>query len=414
MKVLVSAYACSPYDGSERAVGWNWICELDQYHRITVLTSSAYENDIEDYKNNNPDALKNTKFVYVDVPNTSWHKEYRLERFYYILWQKQAVRVARELVAKEHFDLVHHVTYVTCVLPTYMHELDIPFLLGPVAGGDRIPTIINYPMGMKDAIFEKVRRLSQKVFSSTRNFKKTVEKVGLILVTTEETAKLIPSKYQHKVEIFQAIGLREDLYYPEPAPKPERIPRFLMAGRMVYLKGYNLAIQAFVNALDMGCEAELTILGNTENNPAQEVYKGSLKKLCGKYLDKEIKFVSKVEYSKMKAFYDDFDVLLNCGLRDSGCFVVMEAMSRSIPVICVDAGGPKVNTTDETAVKIQPAPLQEMIEHITNSIIDLAQNVDKREKMGITAREYALENFLMEERTKRMNKYYERVAKKVN
>ena len=47
MKVLASVYACSPYDGSERAVGWNWITELDKYHMITAITSYKYKNDIE-------------------------------------------------------------------------------------------------------------------------------------------------------------------------------------------------------------------------------------------------------------------------------------------------------------------------------------------------------------------------------
>ena len=54
MKVLASVYACSPYDGSERAVGWNWIKELDKYHEITALTSHVYKNDIEDYCKKNP------------------------------------------------------------------------------------------------------------------------------------------------------------------------------------------------------------------------------------------------------------------------------------------------------------------------------------------------------------------------
>lgn len=46
MKVLASVYACSPYDGSERAVGWNWLKELNEYHEITALTSYTYKRDM--------------------------------------------------------------------------------------------------------------------------------------------------------------------------------------------------------------------------------------------------------------------------------------------------------------------------------------------------------------------------------
>ena len=49
MKILASVYACSPYDGSERAVGWNWIKELDKSNQITAITSHVYQHDIEDF-----------------------------------------------------------------------------------------------------------------------------------------------------------------------------------------------------------------------------------------------------------------------------------------------------------------------------------------------------------------------------
>lgn len=37
MKVLASVYACSPYDGSERAVGWNWLKELNNFMKSQRL-----------------------------------------------------------------------------------------------------------------------------------------------------------------------------------------------------------------------------------------------------------------------------------------------------------------------------------------------------------------------------------------
>lgn len=293
MKILASVYACSPYDGSERAVGWNWVYELDKYHDITAITSSSYRKDIEDYIEKNPNQLKNTRFVYVDVPHTSWHKGYRLERIYYILWQKKAAKVARNLNKVEHFDLVHHMTYVTCVLPTYMHSLKIPFLLGPVAGGDLISSKIQYPLDRKAKRFENVRLLSQKIFTATPNFSKTVKKASLILTATDDTERLIPSKYKDKVHIFQAAGLKEDIFNPEPIKEKHGVPQFLMAGRMLYLKGYELGITAFVKAIESGLQAELTILGDTEDNKSMEAYKKRIMDICGTHLGKEIRVVKK-------------------------------------------------------------------------------------------------------------------------
>lgn len=411
MKVLASVYACSPYDGSERAVGWNWIKELDKYHEITALTSHVYKNDIEDYCKKNPKVINNTRFVYVDVPHTSWHVGYRLERLYYMLWQKEAVKIAKKLAKQEHYDLVHHITYVTCVLPTYMHQVGLPFLLGPVSGGENTPSVINYPMSKKEKLIELIRTSSQVFFKVTPNFHKTMSRADMILATTEETKVMIPQKYQNKVRVFQSIGLTEEIFDPKPITKPERVPKFLVAGRMLYWKGFEMAISAFIKALENDVNAELTVLGDTENNPAYEAHRDFLKKLCGEHLNKQIHFVSKVEHSQMKSFYDGFDVLINCSLRDSGCFVVMEAMSRSLPLICVNTGGPKVNTTSESAVKIEPAPMQQMIDSIAMAVEKLARNKSLREHMGEEGRKYAIDTFLVSERTKQMNRYYDEIVR---
>lgn len=409
MRILASVYACSPYDGSERAVGWNWLKELNKHYEITALTSHVYKKDIEDYLSKNTGEMENVQFIYIDVPHTTWHIGYKLERLYYILWQNQALKVAKELVKKKHYDLVHHITYVTCILPTKMYKLGIPFLYGPVSGGENTPAIIGYPMSKKSKIVEYIRSGAQIFFRATPNFRKTMNQADMILVTTEETKLIIPKKYHNKVRIFQSIGLTQEIFYPEPKSKPIRIPRFLMAGRMLYWKGFEMGIEAFIKALKSGFQGQLVILGDTEENIAYETHKRHLRQLCGKYLDKEIIFVPKVEHSRMKDFYDGFDVLINCSLRDSGCFIVMEAMSRGLPVIVVDTGGPRVNTTNKTAIKIVPAPMNQMIDQISNAIIDLGANKKKREVMGKMARRYAFENFLLDKRTQKMCEYYDEV-----
>lgn len=411
MNILASVYACSPYDGSERAVGWNWLVELNRHHKITALTSSQYRKDIEDYLSKDSETMKNTHFVYIDVPNTTWHVGYRLERLYYILWQKQAVKIAKNIIKKEKFDLVHHITYVTCVLPTEMYKLGIPFLYGPVSGGENVPSIIGYPMSMKNRLAEFIRSCAQVFFRSTLNFAKTMKGATLILSTTEETKKYIPQKYHDKVEVFQSIGLTEDIFFPEPQVKKNNRVRFLMAGRMLYWKGFELGISAFINALSKDIVAELVILGDTESNPSYEAYQNKLKKMCGNHLDKDIFFISKVDHSKMKEFYDGFDVLINCSLRDSGCFVVMEAMSRALPIIVVNTGGPKVNTTEKSAIKIDPAPMKIMMEQISSAIYKLAVDEELRVEMGKEARKHASNTFLIKNRTHQMGLYYERIIK---
>lgn len=90
----------------------------------------------------------------------------------------------------------------------------------------------------------------------------------------------------------------------------------------------------------------------------------------------------------------------------------MEAMSRGLPLICVNTGGSKVNTTEKSAIKIGPAPMQQMIEEISEAVKKLAIDKNLREQIGKEGRNYAMNTFLVSERTKQMNYFYDEIIRK--
>ena len=193
----------------------------------------------------------------------------------------------------------------------------------------------------------------------------------------------------------QAIGLGSDFFEPAPQEAAHELCRVLMAGRMIYWKGFEAGITAVTKVLDENIDIELTVLGTGDKNHMER-----LKRLAGKYLDTRIRFIDSVDHENMKAFYERFDVLLNCSLRDSGCLVVMEAMSRGVPVICIDTGGPKVNTSSECAIKIQPAAYGTLVEAISGAISAVAMNPHTRTLLSRAAYVYAKKNFNIEGKVK--------------
>lgn len=46
-KVLLSAYACEPYSGSEEGVGWNVVNQVAKLFSVWVLTRTFYRSTIE-------------------------------------------------------------------------------------------------------------------------------------------------------------------------------------------------------------------------------------------------------------------------------------------------------------------------------------------------------------------------------
>lgn len=407
MNLLLSAYACRPNIGSEPAVGWKWAIELSKYCNVTVLTN--YTNEPYIRKHLSDISLSNINFVYVkpNMKTELWYKEWQsFERLYYMLWQRKAVKVARDLMKSKKFDCVQHITYVSCVMPTYMYKLNLPFVYGPVSGGEAIPSIINYPLTKKEKLIELIRQCNQVFASKSIYFRKACKKSKYIITTTEETKKLISPEYHDKTKIEQAIGLNKKDIRENIKTTFNDTLKFLIAGRMLSWKGFKIALEAFVEALDSGVDASLTILGS-----GNEDFNLNLQKLSGNYLNKKIKFVKSVPYNEMNSFYDKHDILINCSLRDSGCLVVMEAMGRGLPIICIDTGGPKVNTCSGGAIKIQPQKYDELKKDLIKSIIQICNDKQMISKLSQEGLVVAKEEFEFESKVK---SFYEKYLQENN
>ena len=401
MNLLISAYACRPNMGSEPAVGWNWVIEYSKLCNVVVLTNFTNKKHIENYLKEQKLNLQTVRFIYIKpkMKVELWYKEWQqLERLYYLFWQHAALKKAKKLCMEEHFDFVQHITYVSCVMPTYMYKLGIPFIYGPISGGETIPNVIRYPFGKREKIIEIIRKCTQLIARNSINLKQCCKKAQLIVAVTNETKEIIPKKYQEKVTVLQAIGLNKKTILSTEKSFTNSKVKFLIAGRMLSWKGFRIGIESFIDALNEGMNAELTVLG-TGNTKMKEY----LKNITGKYLNKNIYFIDSIDYDKMINFYDKHDVLLNCSLRDSGCLVVMEAMGRGLPVICIDTGGPKVNTEHGGSIKIAPVNYYELKREITNAIKLLANNTDERIRLSYESKKVALKEFEYEAK---INSFY--------
>ena len=137
MKILLSAYSCGPGRGSEPGVGWNWALTLAQHgYEVWVLTREEERAGIEAVLQGLPDALR-LHFAFYDLPRWAcwWKKGEKGVHLYYQLWQFGVVKVAGELHARVHFDLVHHITFGVFRQPSYLWVLGVPFVFGPLGGG---------------------------------------------------------------------------------------------------------------------------------------------------------------------------------------------------------------------------------------------------------------------------------------
>lgn len=136
-RVLVSAYACSPYRGSEPGMGWNFLKIIASTNEVCVIVEEEkWKSDIEKYLAENPDEMKSVHWIFIHKPRARrlrkiWPPSYY---WFYRIWQWRAYKKASELHKEVHFDIVHQLNMVGFREPGYLWKLDAPFVWGPIGG----------------------------------------------------------------------------------------------------------------------------------------------------------------------------------------------------------------------------------------------------------------------------------------
>src|ERR1700728_3172270 len=108
MDILLCGHACGPGLGSEPGFTWNWAWHLSERHQVWALVHPQHRPEIEAYMHEHPRAGR-LKFVFVSLPK--WIDPWRPEvgerniRLHYMLWQRAALSVARQLEREVGFDI---------------------------------------------------------------------------------------------------------------------------------------------------------------------------------------------------------------------------------------------------------------------------------------------------------------------
>ena len=348
MKLLISTYACAPNRGSDHAVGWNWTTEAHRLgHEVWSFVSPAHRDSIKRACRENP-ALGGIHWVFPEVKAWSLKQavEPKWERTYNLLWQRVALRHARDLHQQVGFDAVHHLTWAGIRAPTFLGALKAPLIIGPIGGGETSPRSLRDKLGFRGRVLERIRDLSNSTITMNPMVRPGLNSASVIFVSTTDTQNLFKGTLRNKTVVFTQLGLPT-----LTGTHAERLrsgpPRFLYAGRLLYWKGVHIAVQAFAEVARQTPNARFTIVGD---GPEQSRLEADVKQ---HNLQGNVEFIPRVPQNTLLELYRSHDLLLFPSLHDSGGFVVLEALSRGLPVICLDLGGPKDMVTPNSGVVIK-------------------------------------------------------------
>lgn len=410
MKVLLSAYACEPGRGSEPGVGWNMAREVANYHRVWVFTSNTHRSAIESELARNP--LPTLNFIYLDPLNWVYDWSYEGKRsqwnvhLHYYLWQIWAYFIARSLHRELGFDFVHHVTYARYSSPSFLSLLPIPFLWGPVGGGESAPKSFGKDFSFRGRVYEALRDLARWLGEHDPFVGLTARSSALTLASTEETAEHLRKLKVRNVLIFSNVGLpNEDIgrLMRCTISVETAFVRFVSIGRLLHWKGVHLGLKAFASAKIE--QAEYWIIGDGPERRRLE----DLARNLG-IIDK-VFFWGTIPRDEMLSKLDECHVLIHPSLHDSGGGVCSEMMSAGRPVICLDLGGPAVQVTNETGFKVTAHSPEQVVCGLAEAIVYLAKDSELRVRMGQAGQKRVREVYSWKAKGQLLSQLYEEALK---
>ncbi len=377
LKVLVSAYACRPGKGSEPGVGWNMVRELAREHKVWVLTRENNRPSLEAELGQRP--ITDLQFIYCDLPKQAQqlNQGQRLVHIHYYLWQITAYFVARALHRELDFDLIHHVTYVRYWSPSFLALLPVPFIWGPVGGGESAPKPFWRDFGVRGRLYERLRNLACGLGEIDPFVRLTALRSTIAHATTEDTAQRLRKLGAKNVQVFSQLGLSQDeitQLAQHVLPFKSQV-RFISIGRLLHWKGFHLGLRAFARA-NLAKDAEYWIVGDGPERARLQTLAQELG------LSDQVKFWGELPREETLHKLGECLALVHPSLHESGGLVCLEAMATGCPVICLDLGGPAIQVTEETGFKIAAHTPDQSVLAIAKAMARLAQDPELQLQMS--------------------------------
>ncbi len=401
LRILVSAYACEPDKGSEPGVGWNWAKLIGTKNLTWVVTRNNNRESIQNALSRSPN--HNLKFVYVDLPEWArfWKSKQRGVRTYYYLWQFCALSASRKLHRKERFDLAHHVTFVNDWLWSFLALMPIPFIWGPI--GSHPPAPFTLLPHSRAKTIEFIRIAIQRTMRTIDPlYWLTAIRARKIISINKEICAQFPLNIvgEGKAVIEPAIAFEDSVFTSEKHSNDTF--SVLYVGRFHYTKCPHLAIHAFARFVEHTPNSRLTMIGRGP----EEDYLRALAIQLG--CSDKIAFVPWLTQPDVFSEMSESDIFLFPSTEGGG-MVVIEAMANSLPVICLDYGGPGEMVCTQCGAKAPTTSAEAAIDALHAALTRFHAD---REVLIVTsnaAAHHARETLSWREKRHRIDTLYEQV-----
>jgi len=387
VKVLLMAYECSPWRGSEWAVGWGRLLQAARGVEPHVITSEENFHALE--RAQTEGLLPANVRFYTPVPDAKLRELEKTPALFaynytaYHHWQKLAFSLAKELQAREHFDLVHQINVCTFREPGYTWRLGVPYLWGPVGGTQNFPARFLTILPPVEAFKEAMRSVSNKISLRFKPRVRDAARAAVMIVGANSTNQRDYERvFGRAVERLIETGLHEvnepeRTRFRERVYKPGAPIKILWSGELQSRKALPILLRALATLHDI--PFELTVLGD---GPQRSNWQALTKKLG---LVSQVAFLGRLPFADAVAQMDKAELFCFPSLRDTSGNVVLEALAAGVPVICFDHQGVGDIVTAECGVKLPVVSPARAVDDWARTIRELTNDPARLLRMSESA-----------------------------
>jgi glycosyltransferase involved in cell wall biosynthesis len=408
MRILLSAYACEPHKGSEPGVGWNVAKELSSRVDLTVLTRSNNQVPIE---NSGEAWVNDVNWIYWDPPIwlTFWKKGGRGVQLFYMIWQAGVASAVRKRVKLNKYDVIHHITFGKYWIPSSLAKLGIPFIFGPVGGGETTPPSLIKSRSWRARISEFCKSVFVKTITSQPGIRRLYQNASWTFAATQQTMSALEKLGVKSISLLPQSGIhRDDFVAQIQAIKrtEEKNPITLItASRLIHWKAIDLAIEATALAAE-SIDVHLMIL---QDGPEKMRLQHLVNRLG---IEDRVTFKGKLtSLEQVHRQIRDADALIHPALHEAFGQACLESLALGTPVICLDWAGPGLIINEVTGIAIRPLSKDETILSLSQAIQKIASEIKDGISRSDACRSRAIQNFEWSQIVNEVMLKYESVTK---
>ncbi|WP_161602505.1 glycosyltransferase family 4 protein [Tautonia marina] len=323
-------------------------------------------------------------------------RNFTIEWFLHLFTQFAQRRAARRMIEQFGINIVHEPTPVSPRLPSMIHGLGIPVVIGPMNGN------MTYPPGLASPSFlERVFvPLARGVSDLANTLIPGKRRAALLLVANERSRRALPRGCSGRVAILCENGVDPDVWRrPDDLPaRSGEVLRLGFLGRLVHWKGADVVLDVFDEVRARTPSAELWIIGD---GPERGRLQRQVEALG---LSHAVTFHGWVDPKESSRLLSQCDVFLYPSMRDCGGAVVLEAMALGLPVVALNWGGVGEYLAPGCGVAVEPAPRPQLIAELVQAVQGLTP--ETRRRLGAAAQREIAEKYTWPAKVRQVLKLY--------